>query len=150
MKTISLITQGKFAIVDDDDFERLSKQRWHFSHGYARGKVGKIKTSMHREIMHPPAGMEVDHIDHNGLNNQKSNLRICTPSDNQHNAKLRKDNTSGYKGVKKATKTKSWEAQIRIKDKRIYLGTYSTPKEVAIAYDNAAKEYFGEFSATNF
>ena len=104
------LSQGKYAIVDPDDYPRLSKYKWHAAKHtrcfYAMrtqwsGKLRRTVTiMMHREIMHAPEGMVIDHINHNGLDNRKANLRICTPADNARNARYPKINTSSkYRGV---------------------------------------------------
>jgi hypothetical protein len=102
--------------------------------------------------------MEVDHIDNNKLNNQKSNLRLATHHQNQFNSNLQRNNTSGYIGVvyhknykkNKISKMSHWHARIKFNSKHISLGYYQTPEEAAKAYDKKAKELFGEFAKTNF
>jgi hypothetical protein len=159
MKEIQL-TKGKVAIVDDSDFEWLSKDKWYCSnYGYAvRNK--KIPRQgmiwMHREITQAPAGMEVDHINGDALDNQKSNLRICTGSQNKENTRRRTNNQSGYKGVHWHKQpsghdlSKGWRAVIKKNKNTIHLGYFDNPVEAALAYDEAAKKYFGEFAKTNF
>lgn len=152
MKEIPL-TQGRVTLVDDDDYEYLSQWKWYFStEGYAvRHEEGKGTTIlMHREIIKTPRDKQTDHINGNGLDNQKKNLRICTGAENQHNARLRKDNTSGFKGVYFYTDARKWRATISINQTRRVLGTFLNKIDAAIAYDVAAKEYFGEFAKTNF
>lgn len=148
-----LLTQNKFAVVDDDDFEYLSQFNWDTkkSRGtfYARRFLSGKRIMMHNEIMKPTSGMFVDHIDGNGQNNQKSNLRICTFAQNNRNASKRKDNTSGFKGVSKA-KNGKWYAQVRINGKHVLSKLFDSPIDAAHAYDEAAKQYFGEFARTNF
>jgi hypothetical protein len=147
------ITQGKFALVDDEDFEWLSKQNWYFDRGYVARKTSRPehKTQyMHREIMHPPDRMNIDHINHNGLDNQKSNLRICTRSENSHNQRLRFDNITGFKGITFHKRTKKWKAAITINRRGKTLGYFHTKEDAARAYDTAALQYFGEFALLNF
>src|SRR5687768_11145590 len=97
-KQISL-TQGKFATVDDADFDHLNQWKWHFSHyGYARrttsSRFGRQKfIFMHREIMQAPDGMDVDHINCNKLDNRRQNLRLCTRADNLRNRNKQSNNT---------------------------------------------------------
>lgn len=151
MKEIPL-TQGKFAIVDDEDFDRLYKWRWTYAKtGYAvRHDINdSTKTFyMHREIMNTAPGMETDHINHNCLDNRKINLRICTHCENQHNRRLSKNNTSGYIGIN-LLKGK-WQARIRADRDRLFLGLFTSPEEAALAYDKKARELFGEFAHINF
>lgn len=105
---------------------------------------------MHRAILNVPKGYKTDHRNHNGLDNRKQNLRIATNSENQQNQKIRKNGTSQYKGVSWNSKHKLWYAQIKLNNKVKWLGDYKNEIEAAKAYDEAAKELFGEFALTNF
>ena len=159
MKKIPL-TQGKYALVDNEDFHRLSGHKWVYnSRGYAVREVrlkewrvssesGRLYETllMHRVILNPPAGMDIDHINHNGLDNRKGNMRICTRSQNLWNK--RKARKSKYKGVHRASG--KFYASIMRDGKVYYLGTYATGKEAALAYDNKALELFGEYANPNF
>jgi hypothetical protein len=146
------LTQGKVALVDDADYQWLMQWKWYFLArkigGYAvrqvRGPHGQILTYMHRVIVTPPAGLQVDHIDGNKLNNVRSNLRIATQSQNCANKPAKEGITSGYKGVM-WTGTK-WGASIRGK----WLGSFAAPEEAAIAYDHAAIQAYGQFAYLNF
>lgn len=158
MKKIPL-TQGLFTLVDDDDYPYLSQFSWYAKSSggdtfYAYRSVGSYekykKVIMHREIMNPPDGLIVDHIDGNGLNNQKSNLRICTHAENMHNRRMNRENTSGYKGVCFAKNMNKWLAQIVVGGKKIKIGYYDDLLEAARAYDVAAVHYFGGFANINF
>jgi hypothetical protein len=153
MKEI-LLTKGKVALVDDEDFEELSKHKWYCSdRDYAaRHGAGHNRRHiyMHREIMHTPPGMVTDHINHNKLDNRKSNLRVCTDLQNARNSTYRPNNTSGFKGVSLRKKYGTWSADIKINYFHKFLGYFSSPEEAAHAYDNAAKEIYGEFAKTNF
>lgn len=156
MKKIKL-TQGKFTLVDDEDFEELNKWNWSVNRigksWYAVGSVWngtkKLPTLMHRFILQAPKNFLVDHIDGNGLNNQKSNLRLCTHSNNMQNSKKPENNTSGYKGVTWHKGRKLWQAQIMVNGKSIYLGRFVNKEDAAHAYDTAAVKYHGEFAKTN-
>lgn len=150
------LTQGKFALVDDDDFEYLNQWKWNATQSgstfYARRQEGIIpfkKTiPMHRQIMNTPAGMEVDHINGNGLDNRRENLRNCTHAENKRNNKRYSNNSSGYIGVDR-NKGK-WRAYIQVNKKWIHLGYFSDPIDAAHAYDNAAEKYHGQYANTNF
>jgi hypothetical protein len=152
------LTKGYVAIVDDDDHEWLSQWRWFALVGsnavYAHRSVridGKRRTlRMHRAILGAPKGMGVDHIDHDGLNNTRANLRLCTQSQNLGNQRLRTDGTSAYKGVSWHTQRGKWQAHIKRDDKHKYLGLFTDEIDAALAYDAAARELFGEFAYLNF
>jgi hypothetical protein len=156
MKTISL-TRGFVATVDDEDYERLADFKWsymktkHSNTGYAvrRERESRQQVLMHREIMSFPVH-QVDHKNMDGLDNRKVNLRPATGSQNCANQGNRKNNTSGYKGVTWSKSHKKWQAQIRHKYSRIFLGHYSDIEEAARAYDAAAIRLFGEFAKINF
>lgn len=153
-KKISL-TQGKFAIVDDADFEWLNQWKWHHSGGYARRnirqKAGKKKSiSMHRLIMNPPPDMDIDHANGHGLDNRRRNLRFCTCSQNLGNSrKWKRATSSRYKGVSWACSRHKWQAHIQSTDKRHSLGRFDNEEEAARAYNIAAKKAFGVFARLN-
>lgn len=157
MKEIKL-TQGKVALVDDEDFELLNKFKWYTqrceNNFYARrftSKPNRKNISMHREIIKPPIECFIDHKDHNGLNNQKNNLRICTILENGRNSRKRNDNSSGYKGVDYNKRERKFRARIKVdKMHRINVGYFNTAIEAAIAYDSAALKYHGKFANLNF
>jgi hypothetical protein len=160
MKKIQL-TQGQFALVDDEDYERLSKVRWHawWTHHtqsfYARRNSPRVNGKrhlilMHREIMGEPDGVVVDHVNHNTLDNRRENLRACSHSENNHNQRKRCDNSSGFKGVSWNKRQKKWRAYIKINGKQQHLGYYTSEIEAAAAYDAAAAELHGDFALTNF
>ncbi len=143
------LTQGKFAIVDADAYEFLSKWKWRYVSGYAsRRKYGEVCTEvkMHRIIMDSPEGLEVDHIDGDPLNNARENLRICTHLQNSWNRKIPKSNTSGFKGVSYRKDSGKWRARIGIKMKRIILGEFATLEAAVEAYKVASVQYHGEFA----
>lgn len=140
MRRIKL-TQGKFAIVDDEDFDWLSHWSWHLAAGgrYARTGVGPRKNHkkiyMHRLILKAKKGQEVDHINQNKLDNRKSNLRFVNRSlNNLNNFNPRKDNTSGYRGVSLDKRTNLYRARIKIGLKTEWLGYFPSPDLAHKAY----------------
>lgn len=156
MKEIKL-TQGQITSVDDEDYDYLMQWKWyaisyHRSYRAMRNSPiinGKKKNIyMHRVIMKTPDHLHVDHIDHNPLNNQKSNLRNCTKHQNNMNSGYH-GSTSGFKGVS-YLKNRWIFARIKVNQKQIYLGYFKTTTEAAMAYDEAARKYFGEFANPNF
>jgi hypothetical protein len=159
MKTIPL-TQGKVAIVDDEDFDRLSQFKWcavkNRLKWYALRAViindKQISIWMHREILNVPSGKQTDHKDGNGLNNQRRNLRICSRSQNMANARKYSGTriSNKYKGASWQKNDRNWQAHICKNGKLIYLGHYNTEIEAALVYDKHARELFGEFAHTNF
>lgn len=152
MKNIPL-TQGKFAIVDDEDFERLNKFKWCCSSkGYAvrnarkaDGRTGTI--AMHREIILTPIGLDTDHRNRNRLDNRRSNLRNAKHSENLWNAKPHRDNQSGLKGVG-IIKGKYFKAEIQTDGNKQYLGLFKTASEAHAAYCSAAARLHGAFART--
>lgn len=153
------LTQGKFAIVDADKFEYLNQWKWQavkkFNIWYAQRSTAMVNghretVYMHQEILKTPNGMETDHRDGNGLNNQVNNIRICTPSQNQHNQKPQIGKSSRYKGVGWNKSDKRWQSRIKINGKTKHIGNYKDEIEAARAYDKKALEIFGEFAYLNF
>lgn len=153
------LTRGRFAIVDDEWFDKLSKHHWYCSnYGYAYrrgpgGRKGSTLLSMHRTVLgldNTGCTSQIDHIDGNPLNNTVANLRVCSPSQNLHNRDKQKNNKSGFKGVYWATQVGRWLANITVNGKRHHLGTFFSPAEAAKAYDVAARELLGEFARLNF
>lgn len=145
MKEIKL-TQGKVALVDDEDYEKLLKYKWYAHNNNGRFYVigtGKIK--MHRKILNPPDDMYIDHIDHNGLNNQKSNLRLCNKSQNNQNLVSKRK----YKGVYYRGNRIGYQSTIGYKGEQHYLGCFKSEIDAAKAYNDAAIKYFGDFANLN-
>jgi len=148
----------KEILVDDSDYEELSKYHWCIAKMpntfYAtrstskNGKEGAIY--MHRQILELTKRNEfADHIDHNGLNNQRNNLRLSNHSDNQKNKQPLVGSSSKYVGVCWHKKDKKWQAAIAINGKQTHLGQFDNEIDAAIARDNAAKQYYGAFANLN-
>ncbi|MBW7988806.1 MAG: hypothetical protein FVQ84_02120 [Planctomycetes bacterium] len=156
------LTRGKYTIVDPEHYERLNKHKWQASKGsntfYASrsvwDRVNKKKSTikMHREIITPPYPLVVDHINHNGLDNRKANLRPATKSQNNINKPYikKKGAHSKYRGVTLEKRINKWQAQIRINGKHKIIGYYNDETHAAKAYDTAARKYHKEFAVLNF
>lgn len=145
------LTRGQFAIVDADDFERLSQWKWHLTNGYAARSVygpPRQEILMHRFLA--PRSKYVDHINRDKLDCRKENLRECTNSQNLHNRPKQKNNKSGYKGVYWFKPHQLWRAKIQVNGAQIHLGYFKNKKEAAEVYDSAAKKHHGDFARTNF
>lgn len=151
---IKLSNHNSFFEIDNEDFDLIKDCKWRLNKktGYIDGysSVFKKRIYLHRLIMNLISSKQpIDHIDRNKLNNTKNNLRFCTDSQNSSNISIRKNNTSGYKGVIWEKRYKKWQAQI-YKNKIIYIGLFEEKIEAARAYDKKAKELFGEFAWLNF
>jgi hypothetical protein len=155
------LTQGQFAIVDPQDYERLAKYKWHLAKSltglYAARwqRIGpggqRKKIWMHRQVIDVPEHLVCDHVNGNGLDNRSANLRPATFSQNLYNRPKRKSKTrSKYKGLEWDKIQRKWRVRIRYKGKRIYLGSFASEKDAAKAYDKKAKVLFGEFASFNF
>lgn len=154
MKKINL-TKGQHAIVDDADYEMLKAKHWHAMEGGGNCKTyyaaccekgTNRRLLMHRMIMNPNPEQCVDHIDGNTLNNQRSNLRVCTHAQNLRNRRKQRNNTSGYVGVRREKRSRNkWYAKICFNGTHKHLGTFNSAKEASIAYLKAAKQLYGEF-----
>ncbi len=155
MKKIKL-TQGKYALVDDEDFEWLNQWKWFYGcGGYAVRKSPRVNGKqsniwMHRLIMNTPKGKETDHKNGIGWDNQKHNLRTATHSQNQMNKKGRSGNSSKYKGVCWKERDQHWCAAISLDGKIRWIGSSICEVEAAKIYDKKAKELHGEFAYLNF
>jgi hypothetical protein len=155
------LTQGQFAIVDNADYDELAMYKWY---GIKNGRTFYaerfVKTNgivrkrnligMHRQLLDVPAGKVVDHINHNGLDNRRANLRIVTRAQNTwHNRKCTGDFTSKYKGVSWAKIHSRWLAKIGYKGRKIFIGLFDDEVSAAKAYDAKAKELFREYAILN-
>lgn len=158
-----VIVSKKFiSIVDDEDFEGVrrfkwqaikkksgviyAQTRWHIKMENGKQLLGNAL--LHRFILNAPKGKQVDHIDGNGLNNRKENLRLCDNSQNHANMKKRRNTSSKYKGVC-LLKDGKWSASIMKNDKSVHLGRFFTEEDAARAYNKSAKKLFGEFACLN-
>ena len=154
MKTIRL-TQGKAALVDDQDYEQLVQFKWHARKSgnvwYAARNIktekGQRIVNMHREILElKDSSVICDHIDNNGLNNTRKNLRKCSSKQNSRNRRSARKSSSPYLGVSYRT---PWCAKIRVDGKLINIGCFNTQEEAAEAYNKAAAKHFKEFANLN-
>lgn len=161
------IIDGLAVIIDDEDYTKISRYRWHLMKiAEQENGLFYFKTSMkinedigykdillHRFIIGCvyKDGLIVDHINHNTLDCRRSNLRVCTHKQNSHNARIYRNKSNPYKGVRLERRTGRWQARITDSNGiRVALGTYSTPEDAAKAFDKAAILYQGEFAVTNF
>jgi hypothetical protein len=158
MKTISS-TRGFSIIVDDEDYERVNRYRWHAARfkdgrehrpvrGVGKGEKRKL-ILLAREIINAPAGLVVDHIDGDPWNNLRSNLRVCTSAENSRNRRKHRTGRGEFKGVYQLPSGRH-QAAIGVNGKSIYLGSFDTAEEAARAYDRGAVEHHGEFARLNF
>jgi len=138
------------ALVDDEDFEYLNQWKWQATirkKGSYVSKTGGAR--MHNMIMNPPKGLEVDHADRDGFNNQKFNLRFASRAENNSNQGIRVDNTSGLKSVTWHKRIKKWQVRLQKEGKRMHLGYYNTKEEAAKVYNEMAKKQHGQFAYLN-
>lgn len=154
-----MCTRGMVALVDDTDFDLVSRHRWHAVANNKKGDIYYARTTvagrfvwMHNLIIGCEAPHRVDHQDGDGLNNQRINLRPCTRSQNMANSPVRRNHSkTGFRGVYFiGTKSKPYSAQIRVDRRLVRLGTFHDPALAARAYDTAAAAFFGEFASLNF
>lgn len=159
---INSVAYGKHTILyDDEDHELISKIKWNICKSkrtfYARGKVknkyleliGCRMIRMHRLIMKCAADLQVDHIDGNGLNNRRNNLRVATQLQNSSNKKLSIDSTTGFKGVSFRKKKGLYITRIRVNGELIHGGLTKNIYSAALKYNELAIKYFGEFACLN-
>lgn len=143
------LPDGLVALVDDEDYDRVMERGpWGFKHKEDTRRTRHASrggVTMHNFITGWP---QTDHVNGDGLDNRRGNLRPAVGNQNQHNVKLRRDNTSGFKGV--GRRRGKWHARIKVDGRLRFLGDYSDPIEAALAYDRAAREVAGEFACLNF
>lgn len=157
MITIPL-TKGQAALLDDCD-AHLAALRWSskpdsrttYAFRWTQRPDGKrVRLRLHRAVLNAPPGVEVDHINGNGLDCRRSNLRLATASQNKANVALRRDSKSGFKGVSFDARDRKWCARIQVAGRKIGLGRFTDPVSAARAYDAGALRYFGTFARLNF
>ena len=152
------LTRGQYAIVDARKYKFLMQWCWYaawsnftntfYAFTAVRQKDGRQHfVSMQEIVLKSRSGKIGDHINHDTLDNRLSNLRPCTPSQNQMHS-IRRKSASGYRGVK--INGRGWSATVRVNKRDKHLGTFSTPKKAAKAFDIAARKYYGEFAVLNF
>lgn len=164
MKKIPIYHKGKlidYLIVDNCDYGIVSSRRWHLVNSYSdrvstteyMGKIdGKYRSrhiTIHRFLLNAPKEMSIDHIDGNGFNNQRANLRICTQRENNRNTRKRSGTTSKYKGVSFYKHINKWCSEIKTESKKEFLGYFNNEKDAAMAYNKRAKEVFKDFARLN-
>jgi len=160
MKQIPL-TQGKFALVDDEDYDDLIRHKWCAEknkgtwYAMRRRKSGEpgtqAKVKMHRSILGlTDSSIKGDHRNGNGLDNTRANLRACSNAENARNRTLQSNSNTGYMGVYFHKASKKFRAAIKVDGRIIYIGSFGTPKDAAAARDAAAKIHHGEFARLNF
>ena len=160
MKEIQL-SQGKVALVDDEDYEWLNKHKWSatkcrntfYAVRHIRLPNGKQRTiQMHRVILGLESGdkRQGDHRYNNGLDNRRDKLRICTCSQNHQNGNSHRGGSSAFKGVSWRKDSHKWRSYIQVERCRINLGLFTSEVEAAKVYDQAARKYFGRFANLNF
>lgn len=155
-KAIIQLNKEKRVTLDLEDFKRLKQYKWYLfksdNKEYAiRRTEDGATVFMHREILgvvNEDSKVYVDHIDRNGLNNERSNLRLCNNSQNQYNTSKKKNSKQKYKGVRE-TRYGTYEARIRANGKRLHLGTFKTIEEAVEVYNAKARELHGEFAYIN-
>ena len=151
MKRIPL-SQAKFALVDDCDYEWLSQWKWSFDGQYARRTEARKGIRMHRVIVENLAVgnfQDTDHINGNKLDNRRANLRPVSRCINTLNRPLQRNNISGFRGVMWYKQTEKWHAQIKARGKKHHLGYFDYKVDAARAYNKAAIKHFGEFARLN-
>lgn len=142
---------GKYvALVDDEDFESVSKFYWSVNKSrdtlYVVGRVNGVRIKLHHFIM---GTKDIDHINHNTLDNRRSNLRKATRHQNVINRRSMKNGTSKFKGVHWYKATEKWQSQVQINGKKTHIGFFDSEVEAAKAYNEKAKEFHGNFAFIN-
>lgn len=143
------LTQGKVALVDDCD-AHLAKLRWFAVRRSKTWYAVRRGRYLHRVILEPPRGVDVDHVNGDGLDCRRSNMRLASRAENLRNSQRRSDNTSGFKGVVEDRRSpplrKPWKARVHVDGRTVNLGRFATREEAASAYRAAALRLHGEFA----
>ena len=155
---ILLTTPGFVAFVDEHDYPTVEAIRWNLRRNsrskttYAYGYSRTLKTNvfMHKMVMQDPFGQNVDHVDGNGLNNRRKNLRLASGSENCANRDPHSPSKHGFRGICAARRKGVWVAKVKFHGRSIHIGTFSTKEAAALAYDSKVRELWGEFAKTNF
>lgn len=158
MKIIKL-TQGERTLIDDEDYDKVIKHSWcvhknpkkHTIKKYAKARINKRNVYLHRFLLKPDSKILIDHINRDGLDNRRKNLRLVTASQNSMNSTGRvHTRKSKYKGVSWIRRDEKWAAKIEINNKKIILGVFNSQIQAARVYDKKAKELFGQYARLNF
>lgn len=158
MREIQL-TRNQVALIDDEDFDLINQHKWfsvsprqkNYRHTwYAACKIQGRHVTMHNLLLNPPKGSVADHIDHNGLNNRRTNIRISTTRENSWNTNKHKNCTSKFKGVSWNKEKSKWQARICINGRETHLGWFHDEVLAANTYDFVACQFFGDFAKLNF
>lgn len=144
---IELVLNNKTVLIHEEDLPKVKEYRWYVGK-YVYASLNKKTIYLHRILLNPPVGMDIDHINHNPYDNRKENLRIANRSQNNMNRRRAKNTRSKYKGV--ILDRGKWRAQLAMNKKFINLGRFTSEEEAARTYDKKAKELFGEFAKLNF
>ena len=146
----------KYTYIDDSDYKQVKDYSWRVKKDkrpdkyYVYAKIGKKTVYMHRFLLNPPHGTEVDHIDNNPLHNQRSNIRVCTHAENLRNyTKTKTKTTSKYKGVYYHKRVGAWCAKIKVNGKQLCLGYHAIERDAAMEYNMKAIEVFGKYANLN-
>lgn len=142
----AIIDAADVALVDNGNWYALVNRQTVYAARTVGRRVDKVGVLMHRVITSAPHGMDVDHINGNGLDNRRSNLRLATRSENMRNSRQSSANTSGFKGVGWSKRDNNWRASITIDGRQHYIGAFSTPEIAHAAYMEVAERLFGEFA----
>ncbi len=154
------LTKDRVALVDDEDYDRVTRHKWQLTPSnrtdYAGRRVnygnGRVMERLHRVVLEAPEGVEVDHINNDGLDCRRENLRLATRGQQNQNQRSRR--AGGLKGVwrvkGKPNLTRPWRAELKCAGRRFRLGSFATEDEAARAYDRKAVELFGPFARLNY
>lgn len=154
------LTKGKIALIDDADLPLVNRWKWGYvprSNGvggyvarWESGGSSRTTIYLHRQLMNAQPCQQVDHINGDGLDNRRSNLRLCSQSQNFANRRILPQRSLPYRGVYYDKRRSNYFAAIKVNGKSYRLGTFTNPKDAALAYDKAAQSHFGDFASLNF